>query len=269
MVSLALQDTMSSGLGELGFRWLHVIAGVLWIGILWFFNWINGAFTATMDGETKKKVVPELMPRALFWFRWGAAFTWLTGVSLLMIIYYHGLYTYDSGQLAGTKPTPAVWGMTFGALFVGFLVYDILFKSLKGPMHSIGVIVWGLIAVGFGVWLNSMDYSNRAIYVHIGALFGTSMAANVWMRIWPAQKRIITAIKNGEKPDPADPAMAGLRSKHNTYMSVPLLLYMVSVNQDAMLQIEAYTAVISITLVIGFVFTYFIYNVMVPKVKGF
>lgn len=269
MVTLALQESATSGLGELGFRWLHVVAGVLWIGLLWFFNWVNGAFAATMDGETKKKVVPELMPRALFWFRWGAAFTWLTGVSLMMILYYHGPNTYDAGPLAGMKPEGTAWLLPFGALFVGFLVYDIMFKALKGPMHSVGVIVWGLIAVGLGVWLKSMDYSHRAIYIHVGALFGTSMAANVWMRIWPAQKRIITAIKNGEKPDPADPAMAGLRSKHNTYMSVPLLLYMVSVNQPAMLSIEAYTAVLSVTLIIGFVFTYFIYNVMVPKVKGF
>ena len=61
------------------FRWLHILAGIIWIGMLYFFNWVNGPFAATMDGDTKKKVVPELMPRALFWFRWGAAWTWVTG----------------------------------------------------------------------------------------------------------------------------------------------------------------------------------------------
>src|SRR6266850_7047972 len=77
------------------FRWFHVLAGIIWIGLLWFFNWVNANFAPTMDAETKKKVVPELMPRALFWFRWGAAFTWLTGVFLLLLVYYHGKLVLD------------------------------------------------------------------------------------------------------------------------------------------------------------------------------
>ncbi len=259
------------GLHELGIRWLHVLAGVLWIGILWFFNWINGAFTATLDGDTKRKVVPELMPRALFWFRWGAAFTWLTGVALMMIIYYSGPYLFSADNpLAGTKPSGSDWGAAFAGLFVGFLVYDIMFKFLnKGPGHAVAVVVWGAIAILFAYYLKTQDFSHRAIYIHVGALFGTCMAANVWMRIWPAQKRIITAVKNGEAPDPKDPAIAGLRSKHNTYMSVPLLLLMVSVHQDSMLSIPQYTAVLSVVLAVGFVLTYFVYNIMVPRVKGF
>ena len=75
---------------EAALRWIHVVAGVLWIGHLYFFNFVNSAFAPTMDGETKKKVVPQLMPRALYWFRWGAAWTWVTGVLLLLIVFYHG-----------------------------------------------------------------------------------------------------------------------------------------------------------------------------------
>ena len=67
------------------FKWFHVIAGVLWIGLLYFFNWVNGHFAATLDADTKKKVVPELMPRTLYWFRWGAAWTWITGILLSLI----------------------------------------------------------------------------------------------------------------------------------------------------------------------------------------
>jgi uncharacterized membrane protein len=70
-------------------RWAHIIAGITWIGHLYFFNWVNGPFTGTLDKETKQKVVPELMPRALFWFRWGAAWTWITGFFLLALVYYH------------------------------------------------------------------------------------------------------------------------------------------------------------------------------------
>src|SRR5438477_1960880 len=70
------------------FRWLHVLAGIVWIGHLYFFNWVNGPFQAKIDGPTKKIVNPELMPRALYWFRWGAAYTWITGVLLLGLVYY-------------------------------------------------------------------------------------------------------------------------------------------------------------------------------------
>ena len=77
------------------FKWLHIIAGVLWIGLLYFFNWVNGHFVATLDAETKKKVVPELMPRTLYFFRWGAAWTWFTGLILLLVVFYHGGLTFD------------------------------------------------------------------------------------------------------------------------------------------------------------------------------
>ena len=109
--------------------------------------------------------------------------------------------------------------------------------------------------------------SGRAMFIHIGALFGTSMAANVWMRIWPAQRRIITATKNGETPDPADPAMAGLRSKHNTYMSVPLLLFMVAVDQAAMIGADPVVWV-PVTLAVAWVATWAIYK-KAAKVPGF
>lgn len=270
MIALVSPDYIPGDMDQLSFRWIHFLAGVLWIGILYFFNWVNTAFAPTMDAETKKKVVPELMPRALFWFRWGAAVTWLSGVYLLMKLYYvNGGNLFSSGsELAGTKPEFSQWIMAFAALIVGFLIYDILFKLLA-KQHAIGVILWGAIAIGFAYWLVEMqDFSARAMYIHIGALFGTSMAANVWMRIWPAQRRIITAIKNGQAPAPADPAMAGLRSKHNTYMSVPLLLYMVSVHQEGMLGVDKPYIFAAGVLVIGFLVTYLIYK-SVPNVKGF
>src|SRR5216117_764731 len=70
------------------FRWAHVIAGITWIGHLYFFNWVNGPFQGKIDGPTKRAVNPELMPRALFWFRWGAAWTWITGILLAGLVYY-------------------------------------------------------------------------------------------------------------------------------------------------------------------------------------
>lgn len=251
-------------LSTLAVRWIHVIAGVLWIGLLYFFNWVNSAFAPTMDAETKKKVVPELMPRALYWFRWGAAFTWVAGVLLLFMVYYHGAYLLENGA----KPGAGDWLPAFIGLLVGFVVYDLLFKALA-KQHAVAVVIWGVLAVAFAWYCREMaGFSMRAMYIHVGALFGTSMAANVWMRIWPAQKRIITAIKNGQAPDPADGALAGLRSKHNTYMSVPLLLLMVSPDQSAITSIEEWYIVLPVILVVGFVLTYLIYG-KAKTVPGF
>src|ERR671919_248278 len=85
------------------FRWMHVFAGIIWIGHLYFFNWVNGPLQAKLDGPTKKIVVPELMPRALYWFRWGAAYTWITGVLLLGLVVYMGgvLTNPESGMSNG------------------------------------------------------------------------------------------------------------------------------------------------------------------------
>ena len=83
-----MESMEASRILEALFRWVHVVAGVLWIGLLYFFNWVNGPFAKTLDSETKPKVVPELLPRALYFFRWGAAYTWLSGLLLLGVVYY-------------------------------------------------------------------------------------------------------------------------------------------------------------------------------------
>ena len=92
---------------QLILRWAHVVAGIAWIGHLWFFNWVNGPFQGKIDGPTKKIVNPELMPRALFWFRWGAAWTWITGILLAGLIYYQSrqvLFETGNGKLAVMDP---------------------------------------------------------------------------------------------------------------------------------------------------------------------
>ncbi len=262
------------GIDQILFRWLHVVAGVIWIGHLYFFNFVNSAFAPTMDAETKKKVVPQLMPRALFWFRWGAVFTYVSGLYLLFKLYYQGEpnYFYASGfPGAGSRPASGDWLMAFFGMLVAFSLYDLMFKFLgksKGG-HALAVVIWGAIVVAYACWLKDyLNASPRAVYIQVGALFGTTMAANVWMRIWPAQRRIITAVRDGQAPNPADPALAGLRSKHNTYMSVPLLLMMVSVHQDDMLAWSPLQAWLVGLLVVGFAATFALYK-LVPSVKGF
>src|SRR6185295_17075847 len=80
---------------EMIFRWIHVVAGIAWIGHLYFFNFVNAQVAKTYDADSKKKVVPELMPRALYWFRWGAAWTWITGFLLILMVFYHGQLVID------------------------------------------------------------------------------------------------------------------------------------------------------------------------------
>ncbi len=257
-------------LAELGLRWLHFVTGVVWIGLLYFFNWVNANFAPTMDAETKKKVVPQLMPRALYFFRWGAALTWVTGAFLLFLVYYHGYH--GSNLVEGQKEVTAMtWLPPFLGVFVGFVVYDLLFKGLA-KQHAVAVVLWGLFTIGYAYLCRDVfGFSMRAMFIHVGGLFGTAMAANVWMRIWPAQRRIITATKEGRTPDPADPALAGLRSKHNTYMSVPLLLFMVSVHQPVILGydqgLQPYLCV-AVVLAIGWVVTNLVYG-HAKKVPGF
>ena len=175
----------------------HVVAGILWIGLLYFFNWVNSNFAPTMDAETKKKVVPELMPRALFWFRWGAAFTWITGVLLLMLVYYHTKLVLDDP----TRGWNALALIMLALVFVAPFIYDPLVNGpLKDPQTA---FIAGVVLSAVVLFLMQIaGFSYRGYAIHLGAMFGTIMAFNVWFRIWPAQQQIITATKNGTAVDP-------------------------------------------------------------------
>ncbi len=214
-------------------KWLHIIAGITWIGLLYFFNFINGHVAAKMDGDTKKQVIPELMPRTLFWFRWGAAWTWITGIVLLYVIFWAG--SLSIGESVGNNMFDADTEVTMWAhimLLVTFLavfVYDFLYKSALAKNVRLVTIISLLLILGVEyLMIHCGQFGYRAFNIHIGAMFGTMMAFNVWFRIWPAQKKIITAIRDGEAPDGDLVALAGLRSKHNTYLSVPLIWTMIN-----------------------------------------
>tara|TARA_B100001250_G_scaffold148634_1_gene127319 strand:+ start:1607 stop:2449 length:843 start_codon:yes stop_codon:yes gene_type:complete len=217
------------------FKWLHIIAGVVWIGLLYFFNFINGHFAATLDSDSKKKVVPELMPRTLYWFRWGAAWTWVTGIVLLLVIYWlgaEGLMPADftSDEITGDGPNMFIHFL-LAFTFLAVFIYDYIYKSsLASNVRLVTILSFILIGLYVFAMENLANFEYRTFNIHLGAMFGTNMAFNVWFRIWPAQQKIISAIKNGEAPDSNLVALAGLRSKHNTYMSVPLIWTMIAVH---------------------------------------
>jgi uncharacterized membrane protein len=168
-------------------------------------------------------MVPELMPRALYWFRWGAAYTWITGFLLLLLVFYHGGLMFED---------PLGWGA--GAIvmvlvtFLIFGLYDQLAKSIGKNMQMFAGVSFVIIIAVTYLMIEWGGFSYRAYNIHIGSMFGSIMAANVWMRIWPSQKKIIAAVKEGTAPDAALVALAGQRSRHNTYMSVPLLYTMIN-----------------------------------------
>lgn len=211
---------------DVSVRWVHVLAGVLWVGHLYFFNFVNAHVVRTFDDETRKKVVPALMTRALYVFRIGALFTWLTGVVLVGLVFHLG------GLLVPFDASPAQKGLAagvgFGLIFFGFFVYDLIARTplgAQGPAFAAA----SLVLIGGMAYGLAQVMSGRAMFLHVGAVLGSVMMMNVWMRIWPAQRKVLRGLAGkAPAPDAAVPALAALRSKHNTYLSVSVLLFMVS-----------------------------------------
>ena len=246
------------------FRWIHIAAGILWIGLLYFFNFVNGPFAGTMDGETKKKVVPELMPRALYWFRWGAAFTWFTGILLLFIVFYHGGLMYGE-QESGINEV-GVGLATLALIVIGVFLYDFMAKSgLAKNVKVFAAVCFVLTTLLIYVMCAVAEFGYRAYVIHTGTLFGSIMAFNVWFRIWPSQKKIIAAVKEGTPPDAAMVALAGSRSRQNTYMSVPLVWTMIDAHTSPPADNWLYLPGV---ILIGFALVYMVFK-KATKVKGF
>ncbi|MEH6346078.1 MAG: urate hydroxylase PuuD [Bermanella sp.] len=229
------------------FRWIHVITGVAWIGASFYFVWldlnlreppawkkekgIKGDLWAIHGGGiyevAKYQLEPEKMPTTLHWFKWEAYTTWMTGFALLTVMYYWGAeqYLIDPSKMELTQ-FQAI-GISLAFLAGGFAFYEMLIKS---PLQKFPRIFGGILFVGltFAAYALSEIFSDRAAYLHVGALIGSIMAGNVFFGIMPAQREIVRAIEAGEKPDSAPAAFAKLRSTHNTYFTLPLLFIMIS-----------------------------------------
>ncbi len=223
-------------------RWIHIFVAILWIGQTWLFTWLDGRLTeaeaSLKPGEqaqvwmvhsggfyvVEKQKAAELS-RKLHWFRWEAALTWITGMVLLVLVYYMGGALVDPDVRELSNGVAAAIGI--GVLIAGWIVYDLLcLTPLVKHELVFGVIAY-LMVVGVCFGLVNV-FSGRGAYIHLGAMFGTIMAANVWMRILPAQTRMIAATREGKPADSALATRAKLRSKHNTFMVVPLVFTMIS-----------------------------------------
>ena len=213
-------------------RWIHFLAGITWIGLLYFFNLVNVPFQKELDATTKGKVVPALMPRALWWFRMAAVVTVLAGLA-----YWGNIVGADARN--GSGSVGAVMGSFFG---IWTVVWGILYAVLipgkgaldKGPV--IGVIYAVVVTAAAWLFLSLNNHgweSNRLLSIGIGGGIGWVMMLNVWGVIWRIQKRLIAWTKdNAENGTPIPEQakrmarMAFLTSRANAYLSIPLLFFM-------------------------------------------
>ncbi|HEX8000583.1 MAG TPA: urate hydroxylase PuuD [Pyrinomonadaceae bacterium] len=223
-------------------RWIHVFAGIMWVGSTYYFTWLDGRLTeeekaGLADGEpaqvwmvhsggfyvVEKQKKPG--PRELHWFRWEAALTWLSGMALLIHGYYMGSYLIDTDVRDISQWTGIAIGV--GLLVVAWMVYDLLVLSPLSRNELLFAAV-SYVLIVFVAYFLTHTFSGRAAYIHVGAMFGTIMVANVWQRILPAQRRMIAAVSEGREPDQSHASRAKLRSKHNTFMAVPVVFLMIS-----------------------------------------
>lgn len=221
-------------------RWFHVVIGILWIGQTAFFSWLDARMRVESpeDGGpdrvwmvhsggfyvVEKQQKPELLPRTLHWFKWEAAFSWISGIVLLALVYYAGglVLEFDSEM---SLTTAALIG--FGTLAGGWWLYDLAWISPLARYERTLTTV-SVLAVVAVAWLLSDLFSGRGAYIHVGALLGTVMTANVWMRILPAQRQMLAAVRAGDEPDMTLGRRAKQRSTHNTFMALPLIFIMIS-----------------------------------------
>ena len=232
---------------ELIFRWLHVITGIAWIGASFYFIWLDnslenpprwkidngvkGELWAVHGGGiyevAKYRLGPAKMPETLHWFKWEAYSTWLSGMALLVLIFYVGADSYliDPSISELSRAEAITYGISF--ILGGWLVYELL-CSTAVITNGLGTALCLTLIAAITSWALTSLFSGRGAFIHFGAMIGTIMAGNVFRVIIPSQRALVTAIETGTELDPAWGAKAKLRSTHNNYFTLPLLFIMIS-----------------------------------------
>ena len=233
-------------------RWLHLVTGIAWIGASFYFVWlddhlepprkasevergrggeISGELWAVHGGgfyhAEKFRSRPPSIPERLHWFKWEAYWTWLSGMALLIVIYYVSadLHLIDR-SVADLSPTAAI-AIGLGSIAGGWIVYDLLCKSpLARNDKALSAVIF--VMISGAAWGLTQLFGGRGAYIHFGAILGTIMVANVAMVIMPAQKEMVRAAEEGRDPDPRFGLAGKQRSVHNTYFTLPVLLVMMS-----------------------------------------
>lgn len=224
-------------------RWLHIIYGIAWIGASFYFIFLENALERVgvrpeLSGNIwsihgggiyyleKYKTAPPTLPKYLHWFKWDAYLTWVTGFLLLVIVYYSDprAILLASGS---TLPDWAAITIAVGSLLAAWFTYVALSRTplLYSPASFLLV---GALLVALAAWGLGYVFSGRGVFMHIGAMLGTIMAANVFFVIIPSQKALVRAAQHGETLDPGFVAWVQLRSRHNNYLTLPVLFTMIA-----------------------------------------
>jgi uncharacterized membrane protein len=258
----------------LSLRWLHVIAGIAWIGSSFYFIHLDLSLRQQpglpegAGGEAwqvhgggfynmvKYLVAPSRMPDKLTWFMWEAYTTWLSGMGLMAIVYYWAasLYLID-GTVLALDPWAAI-AISVGGLAAGWIVYDLLCRSPLGRNDV------ALAAVGFAVLVGlayafTLVFSGRGAFMQMGALIGTMMVANVFLVIIPNQRKVVADLVAGRTPDPALGRAAKQRSLHNNYLTLPVIFVMIGTHTPLAFASRWNWLMLAIVLVVGAVIRHF------------
>lgn len=205
-------------------RFTHVLMGVLWLGMLYSMAFAGSPALARLDAQARRATLPELMPRLLFWGRTGAAWTWLSGVLLLGLVYHMGGMMFAAGR--GWGPAAGVASLL---PYLAPLIYEFVARSgLARSGRLLGALTLVVLVALWRLFSGVAGFGYEAASIHVGAILGTIMAYNVWFRIAPAQRAIAEAVHAGRAPSEDDVALASARVRHNTYLSAPLLWTMLA-----------------------------------------
>lgn len=242
-------------------RWLHVVAGIAWIGASFYFIWLDHALQAPEPGSASARegvagelwavhgggfyhpqkylVAPARLPVRLHWFKWEAYATWLSGFALLVLAYYCNasamMIDKSVADLTGAQSV----AVGVAALVLGWIAYDLLCRSPWRQRTLLSAITLFVVVVAVHYLLTRL-LSGRAAMLHVGAMLGTIMAGNVLVVIIPCQRRLVAAMRQHRTPDPEDGKRAKQRSVHNNYITLPVLFIMIS-NHYAMLYRHTYS----------------------------
>ena len=235
------------GWGNLLFRWLHVIAGMAWIGASFYFIALDNHLEPPKDprdaargvgGEAwevhgggfyrveKFRLVPGRLPEPLYWFKWEAYTTWLSGFALFIVVYYsHATAFLIDPAVADLTAWEAI-GLSVGGIVLAWLVYDGLCRAFERDEALLAILVFAFICAS--AWASWNLFAPRAAYMQVGAMIGTMMVGNVFFVIIPAHWELIRAKEAGREPDPRWNIRAKTRSVHNNYLTLPVVFAMLS-----------------------------------------
>ena len=248
-------------------RWLHITAGIAWIGASFYFVWLDNHLKPVADAEgvepevagelwavhgggfyrsRKYRVAPARLPPTLHWFYWEAYTTWLSGFALLCLLYFVRAEAYLIDPAVAVLRQDAAIAIAVGTLLLSWIVYDALCRSplARDGAALMGVLALLLAALAFGL---CRLFSGRGAFMIFGASLGSIMVANVAMVIIPGQRELVRAKEQGRAVDPAPGLRAKQRSIHNTYFTLPVLFVMIS-NHYAMTYGSRYNWLVLIAL---------------------